>query len=47
MRDVANTHYLIRRGEVWHYHRRVPLALVPILGKRFVKKSLDVCIARF
>lgn len=34
--------YLVQRGEVWHYHRRVPTALVSVVGKTFFKKSLGV-----
>ncbi|EBA12236.1 site-specific integrase [Roseobacter sp. CCS2] len=42
MKDVSNKQYLTRRGEVWHYHRRVPVHLVKIVGKTFIKKSLNV-----
>ena len=41
MRNVTKTLYLIKRGEVWHYYRRVPTALVALVGK-FIKKSLGV-----
>jgi integrase len=36
---VADLH-LQKRGSTWHYYRRVPLHLVPIIGKSFIKKSL-------
>ncbi len=42
MKEVSRTLYLVKRGEVWHYHRRVPTQLVPIVGRQFVKKSLGV-----
>lgn len=42
MEKVAQTLYMVRRGEVWHYFRRVPVHLVPLLGKKFVKQSLGV-----
>jgi hypothetical protein len=42
MKGVSKTMYLVKRGEVWHYHRRVPTSLVPIVGKQFIKKSLGV-----
>ncbi|MBN8630726.1 MAG: site-specific integrase [Rhodobacterales bacterium] len=37
---MAETHHLQKRGNAWHYYRRVPTALVPVVGKAFVKKSL-------
>lgn len=37
---MAETHHLQKRGQNWHYYRRVPTALVPLVGKAFVKKSL-------
>ena len=37
---MSKTLYLVKRGEVWHYHRRVPTPLVPLMGRTFVKKSL-------
>ena len=37
---MAETHHLQKRGNTWHYYRRVPTALVPLVGKTFVKKSL-------
>jgi len=40
MKTVADTPHLQKRGNVYHYYRRVPLHLVPILGKRFIKRSL-------
>ena len=39
---MTKTLYLIKRGEVWHYYRRVPTALVALVGKKFIKKSLGV-----
>ncbi len=42
MKDVSKKQYLTKRGEVWHYHRRVPISLVPAIGKAFIKKSLGV-----
>ena len=42
MNDVSKTLYLVKRGEVWHFHRRVPARLVPAMGRTFVKKSLGV-----
>ena len=42
MKDVSKNQYLTKRGDVWHYHRRVPTPLVPVLGKQFIKKSLAV-----
>jgi hypothetical protein len=49
MKNVAETLHLQKRGGVWHYYRRVPLHLVPIVGRRFFKKSLktaDIAQAR-
>lgn len=42
MKDVSKKLYLTKRGDIWHYFRRVPTPLVPVLGKQFVKKSLGV-----
>lgn len=42
MKPVAETHHLQQRGSIWHYFRRVPVPLVPIIGKTFIKKSLGV-----
>lgn len=39
---MSKTLYLVKRGEVWHYNRRVPTPLIPIVGKKFIKKSLAV-----
>ncbi|WP_176251339.1 site-specific integrase [Sulfitobacter sp. HGT1] len=41
MKDVSKSLYLVKRGEVWHYHRRVPIPLVHIIGKQFFKRSLS------
>jgi len=41
MKQVSDTLHLIRRGDGWTYFRRVPLHLVPVLGRQFIKKSLD------
>ena len=40
MTDVADTKHLQKRGEIWHYYRRVPTKLIPILEKTFIKVSL-------
>lgn len=40
MKAVAETLHLQKRGGVWHYYRRTPLHLVPIIKKRFFKRSL-------
>lgn len=40
MKNVAETTHLTKRGDRWHYYRRVPTSLVPIVGKTFIKKSL-------
>ena len=37
---MADTHRLQKRGTTYHYHRRVPLHLVDIIGKRFIRRSL-------
>ena len=37
---MADTPHIQKRGNVYHYYRRVPLHLVPILGRRFIKRSL-------
>ena len=37
---MVESAYLTRRGNVWHFMRRVPLHLVPVIGKAFIKKSL-------
>jgi len=42
MKKVADTHRLQKRGDIWHYYRRVPQHLVQALGKKFIKKSLGV-----
>ncbi|MEZ5796915.1 MAG: DUF6538 domain-containing protein [Paracoccaceae bacterium] len=39
MKEVPDTFHLQRRGNAWHYIRRVPLSLVPVVGKKFVKVS--------
>lgn len=36
---MPDTFHLQRRGNAWHYIRRVPLSLVPVVGKKFVKVS--------
>ena len=38
---MAESIYLILRGNTWHFMRRVPLHLVPVIGKTFIKKSLE------
>src|SRR3546814_17253710 len=42
MKTVADTLHLQKRGDTWHYYRRVPAHLVPFIGKRFIKRSLGV-----
>lgn len=42
MKPVAKTPHLQKRGNVWHYYRRVPLHLAPVIGKKFIKQSLGV-----
>ncbi len=42
MNSVADTFHLQKRGDVWHYYRRVPKHLVQVLGKGFIKRSLGV-----
>lgn len=37
---MADTQRLLKRGETYHYHRRVPLHLVDIIGKKFIRRSL-------
>lgn len=44
--NSADTLHLQKRGNIWHYYRRTPLHLVPIIGRRFFKKSLKTsCLA--
>ena len=38
---MAESIYLILRGNTWHFRRRVPLHLLPVIGKTFIKKSLE------
>src|SRR5947207_931748 len=41
MSDVSKPQGLIRRGNVWHYRRRIPLDLVGAFGtRRELKESL-------
>jgi len=40
MGNVADTYHLSRRNGIWYYFRKVPKELVPIVGKRFIKRSL-------
>lgn len=37
---MAETLHLQKRGDVWHYYRRTPRHLVPIIKKHFFKRSL-------
>ena len=37
---MADMHRLLKRGDTYHYHRRVPLNLVDIIGKKFVRLAL-------
>ncbi|PWV94125.1 site-specific integrase [Phyllobacterium myrsinacearum] len=39
---MSETLHLQKRGEVWHYYRRVPKHLVDALGRTFIKRSLGV-----
>lgn len=39
---MADTLHLQKRGETWHFYRRVPKHLVETLQRTFVKKSLGV-----
>ena len=39
---MADTLYLSKRNDTWHYCRRVPLDRVTVLGKTFIKQSLGV-----
>uniref|UniRef100_UPI00403F392C DUF6538 domain-containing protein n=1 Tax=Hyphomicrobium sp. ghe19 TaxID=2682968 RepID=UPI00403F392C len=39
MKPVSQTLHLQKRGDVYHYFRRVPKHLVPIIGKSFLKRS--------
>ena len=40
MDEIADMHRLLKRGETYYYHRRVPLHLVDIVGRKFVRLSL-------
>lgn len=40
MSDVPKTYRLLKRGDGYYYHRRVPQNLVPLLGKKVIKQSL-------
>jgi len=40
MKKVSEAHHLQKRGNVWHYYRRVPKAFVSAIGKTFIKQSL-------
>ncbi len=37
---MSQTHHLQKRGNTWHFIRRVPSHLVPVIGKTMIKKSL-------
>lgn len=37
---MSETLHLQRRGGIWHYYRRTPPHLVPVIGRRFFKRSL-------
>lgn len=46
---MSQTHHLQKRGNTWHFIRRVPSHLVPVIGKTMIKKSLatpDLKIAK-
>ena len=40
MDTMADMQRLIKRGDTFHYHRRVPLALVDVVGKKFIRRAL-------
>ncbi|WP_425441522.1 DUF6538 domain-containing protein [Sphingopyxis flava] len=40
MEKMADMQRLLKRGDTYHYHRRVPLHLVDIVGKKFVRRAL-------
>jgi hypothetical protein len=40
MTDVADTRHLERRGDTWHYRRRVPTQYVKAVGKTVLRHSL-------
>jgi integrase len=40
MDDMADMQRLLKRGETYHYHRRVPLHLVETIGKKFIRRAL-------
>lgn len=37
---MADNQFLLKRGDSWSYYRRVPTHLVPVLNRKFIKKSL-------
>lgn len=37
---MADMQRLLKRGDTYHYHRRVPLHLVDTVGKKFVRRAL-------
>ena len=37
---MADMQRLLKRGDTFHYHRRVPLPLVEIVGKKFIRLAL-------
>ena len=40
MDDVVDTRHLERRGDLWHYRRRVPTQYVDAVGKAVARHSL-------
>jgi hypothetical protein len=40
MEEMADMHRLLKRGETYFYHRRVPLHLVDIVGRKFIRQAL-------
>lgn len=42
MEKVADTYRLQKRGDIWHYYRRVPKKHIEMVGKSYIKKSLGV-----
>jgi integrase len=40
MKAMSSTYHLYKREGVWNYRRRVPTALIPVIGKKTVQLSL-------
>lgn len=43
---MADMQRLLKRGDTYHYHRRVPLHLVDIVGKKFIRLALGTDSAK-